>query len=423
MEKQTNSTSDPVPKLRFPEFKGEWENRKLGDIAKFSKGKGISKSEIAEDGKIECIRYGELYTRYGEVINDVYSRTNIDLKNLVLSDANDVIIPASGETQIDIATASCVIKSDIALGGDLNIIKTVNNGVFLSYYLNNRKKTEIANLAQGISVVHLYSSQLATLSLNLPAIPEQTRIASFFSVLDKKIAQLKQKKSLLEQYKKGVMQKLFTMSELGLVGSVDKRIDEEEEINPTVLKSKKSKFRQLRFKDVDGKEFPKWEIKKLGEVLETIPTKKHQIKSTEYNAEGRYKVIDQGQDLIAGYSDNEMNVFKRLPVIVFGDHTTIVKYIDFEFIVGADGTKLLTNNKNDNLKYLYYNLSFNNVAQEGYKRHFTMLSEVSLQIPCHREQTRIANFLSAIDEKINRTENQIQQTQQYKKGLLQNMFC
>ena len=121
-----------LPKLRFPEFKGEWERKRLGDIAKFSKGKGISKSEIAEDGKTDCIRYGELYTRYGEVINNVYSRTNVDAKKLVLSEANDVIIPASGETQIDISTASCVIKSGVALGGDLNIIKTENNGVFLS---------------------------------------------------------------------------------------------------------------------------------------------------------------------------------------------------------------------------------------------------------------------------------------------------
>lgn len=261
MEKQKN-----IPVLRFPEFKGEWEMKKLGDIAKFSKGKGISKSEIAEDGKIECIRYGELYTRYSEVISEVYSKTNVDVKNLVLSEGNDVIIPASGETQIDIATASCVIKKGIALGGDLNIIKTENNGVFLSYYLNNEKKNEIANLAQGISVVHLYSSQLATLNLNLPTLPEQTRIATFFTVLDRKITELKQKKTLLEQYKKGVMQKIF-LSELGLEGLEDSRIENEEE-NPTILESKKPKFRQLRFKDDKGKDFPKWEKKKLGEVCD-----------------------------------------------------------------------------------------------------------------------------------------------------------
>jgi type I restriction enzyme S subunit len=128
----------------------------LGEIASFSKGKGISKADIIEDGATECIRYGELYTTYGETIDEVKSRTNIDVDDLVLSEANDVIIPASGETQIDIATASCVLREGIALGGDLNIIKTKNNGVFLSYYLNYKKKQEIASLAQGISVVHLY---------------------------------------------------------------------------------------------------------------------------------------------------------------------------------------------------------------------------------------------------------------------------
>jgi type I restriction enzyme S subunit len=112
-----------TPKLRFPEFSENWNKHNLGEIACFSKGKGISKAEITENGATECIRYGELYTTYGETINEVKSKTNINQKDLVLSEANDVIIPASGETQIDIATASCVLKSGIALGGDLNIIK------------------------------------------------------------------------------------------------------------------------------------------------------------------------------------------------------------------------------------------------------------------------------------------------------------
>jgi type I restriction enzyme S subunit len=73
--------------------------------------------------------------------------------------------------------------------------------------------------------------------------------------------------------------------------------------------------------------------------------------------------------------------------------------------------------------YLYYNLQFNNVEQEGYKRHFTMLSEIYLQIPSLPEQTKIANFLSALDEKINRTQKQIEQAEVWKKGLLQQMFC
>ncbi len=175
-----------VPNLRFPEFEGEWKMKKLGEIATFSKGKGISKSDIEENGITECIRYGELYTHYREVINEIRSNTNVNISTLVLSEENDVIIPASGETKIDIATASCVLKAGIALGGDLNIIKTENNGVFLSYYLNSKKKMEIANLAQGISVVHLYSSQLASLSLSLPKLNEQSKISSFLGLVDER---------------------------------------------------------------------------------------------------------------------------------------------------------------------------------------------------------------------------------------------
>lgn len=196
----TDDDGKPFPK---------WEMKKLGEVAEFSKGKGISKADIIENGRTECIRYGELYTVYGETINKVISRTNIEDKNLVLSEANDVIIPASGETQIDIATASCVVRKGIALGGDLNIIKTRNNGVFLSYYLNSSKKQEIANLAQGISVVHLYSSQLSTLSISIPSLPEQTKIAHFLSSLDEKINHTETQIQETQAWKKGLLQRMF----------------------------------------------------------------------------------------------------------------------------------------------------------------------------------------------------------------------
>lgn len=113
MRKEINK----IPQLRFPEFKGEWKIERLGEISSFSKGKGISKSDIIEDGEFECIRYGELYTTYSEIIDSVKSATNIDKSKLIFSKKNDVIIPASGESQIDIATASCVIRCKIALGG------------------------------------------------------------------------------------------------------------------------------------------------------------------------------------------------------------------------------------------------------------------------------------------------------------------
>ncbi len=199
--------------IRFRDDDGQafpmWEKKRLGDVATFSKGKGISKSDISIDGEMECIRYGELYTIYSETIDEVNSRTNLKSKELVLSEANDIIIPASGETQIDIATASCVLRAGIALGGDLNIIKSENNGVFLSYYLNNKKKRDIANLAQGISVVHLYSSQLSSLEIDIPLISEQTKIANFFSAIDNKISHTQTQIEKAERWKRGLLQKMF----------------------------------------------------------------------------------------------------------------------------------------------------------------------------------------------------------------------
>lgn len=199
------------PKYRFPEFKkdGVWTEKTLGEVATILKGKGISKADIVEDGELPCIRYGELYTHYNETISTVKSYTNSNPEDLVLSKANDVIIPASGETQIDIAKASCVLESGVALGGDLNIIRSKINGVFLSYYLNNAKKNDIAQMAQGIAVVHLYPNQLKTLQLQIPNPKEQQKIASCLSTLEVIITLLTEKIEQLKQHKKGLMQGLF----------------------------------------------------------------------------------------------------------------------------------------------------------------------------------------------------------------------
>lgn len=199
--------------IRFTDDHGnpypDWEEKKLGDIAIFSKGKGISKSDIVIDGERECIRYGELYTHYGETIDDIKSRTNIEVDQLVLSEENDVIIPASGETQIDIATASCVLKKGVALSGDLNVIRSPLHGVFLSYYLNSALKLDIARLSQGISVVHLYPSHLRSLGLQVPHQKEQKKIANFLSSLDQKIDHVSKQLDQAQNFKKGLLQQMF----------------------------------------------------------------------------------------------------------------------------------------------------------------------------------------------------------------------
>lgn len=199
--------------IRFKDDEGkdfpDWEEKKLGEVGSFLKGKGISKSEIEAEGATPCIRYGELYTEYSELIQDTASSTNTPAKQLVLSEVNDVIIPASGETHIDIATASCVMKAGIALGGDLNIIRAKLNGVFLAYYLNNACNHAIARVAQGSSVIHLYPEQLKGLSLAFPSLPEQTKIANFLSALDRKIESVSTQIRETQTFKRGLLQQMF----------------------------------------------------------------------------------------------------------------------------------------------------------------------------------------------------------------------
>ena len=178
-----------VPNLRFPEFEGEWQEERLSNIADLSKGIGISKDQLSADGE-PCILYGELYTKYkSETIKEVISKTNIDNTKLVKSKANDVIIPCSGETAEEIATARCVLKDDVLLGGDLNIIRLHGyDGSFMSYQLNGKRKYDIAKVAQGVSVVHLYGEHLKNIKTINPSLNEQKKIANLLSLLDERIS-------------------------------------------------------------------------------------------------------------------------------------------------------------------------------------------------------------------------------------------
>lgn len=215
MQQLFPAEGETMPKLRFAEFRdsGEWLEDILDNVATFLKGKGISKSDISPTGILPCIRYGELYTHYTEIINSVISLTNLPPDELILSEANDVIIPSSGETREDIATASCVMTAGIALGGDLNIIRSEINGVFLSYYLTHAKKSSIAKIAQGDAVVHLYSSQLKKLIINFPKTKdEQIKIANCLTSLDELVKAQAEKIEALKIHKKGLIQGLFPVT-------------------------------------------------------------------------------------------------------------------------------------------------------------------------------------------------------------------
>lgn len=199
-----------IPEIRFKGFNREWEEKELGKVAIFSKGRGYTKSDLVDNGT-KIILYGRLYTQYQSVITEVDTYV-IPKKDSIYSKGNEVIVPASGETAEDISRAATVIESNILLGGDLNIIypdKKIDS-VFLTLNISNGKlQRELSQKAQGKSVVHLHNSDLQEISINYPIINEQSKIGTFFQNLDSLIDLHQRKYDKLTTVKKSMLEKMF----------------------------------------------------------------------------------------------------------------------------------------------------------------------------------------------------------------------
>jgi type I restriction enzyme S subunit len=185
LQKMFPKLGEACPEIRFPGFADAWEQRKLGDVAEFSKGHGYSKDDLRGEGD-PIILYGRLYTDYEAVVSsvDTYATKKA---NSILSQGGDIIIPASGETAEDIARASVVETPGIILGGDLNVVRLRTSFApeFVAREISNGAcQKELSKKAQGKSVVHIHSSDLQEVILKYPALSEQRRIGAFFASLD-----------------------------------------------------------------------------------------------------------------------------------------------------------------------------------------------------------------------------------------------
>lgn len=404
MTEQTNT-----PELRFSEFSKEWEFQELGNLAQFSKGKLLSKKDLNISG-IPCILYGELYTSYGAILNKVYSKTDSKKNSLVFSKKNQILIPSSGETDIDIATATA-INTDlkIAIGGDLNIITPINSdGRFISLYINGKGKHNLAKYAQGKSVVHLYNSDIKKLKFYLPSNnSEQQKIGDFFSKLDQQIELEEKKLELLEQQKKGYMQKIFS--------------------------------RELRFKDENGNSYPDWSIKKIEDISKVNKGFTPNTKNDEY-----WDELNENWLSIAGmtqkylYKGNKGITEKGALKHVKVDKDTLI--MSFKLTLGKLAIvkePIYTNEaichfvwkeSNVNTEYMYYYLNSINIstfgaqAVKGVTLNNDSINSIIVKLPVIQEQNKIAYFFNELDKLIRKQYAKIEVLKQRKKGLLQKMF-
>ncbi|HAR6174339.1 restriction endonuclease subunit S [Staphylococcus pseudintermedius] len=408
-----------VPDLRFPEFEGEWEEKKLGEFVDFGKGKLLGKKDLSEGGKYPCILYGELYTKYGAIINSIQSRTNVNPDKLKKAEKNQVLIPSSGETVEDIATASAIdVNEDVYIGGDLNILTPKkDDGKFISLSLNSVNKWNVSRFAQGKTVVHLYNNDLKKLKVNLPIqFEEQQKIGDFFSKLDRQIELEEQKLVLLEEQKKGYMQKIFSQ--------------------------------ELRFKDDNGNDYPEWEEKKLSDLGSY--SKSYSF-SRDVEGEGKVHHIHYGDihsklpskisdiNLLPTIKESKDFEFLQKGDIIFADASEDYKDLGKAIMVDIDEDNIIaglhTHVFRPNLQVvseflMYYTKTLNYfkfIKRQGTGISVLGISKKNLSnfilgLPEYKEQQKIGDFFSKLDQQIELQGQKIENLKQRKKGLLQKMF-
>ena len=210
LEKMFPKDGESVPEIRFAGFTDPWEQRKLGDIASFSKGSGYSKADIRESG-IPLFLYGRMYTQYETRVDSVDTFA-APRPGTLYSKGTEIVVPASGESAEDIARASAITREGIALGGDLNVVypQRMVTPLFLAYGLSHGSSQKLlAQKAQGKTVVHIHASDLKGLGIAFPDVTEQQAIGTFFSSLDDLITLHQRKLELLRNIKKSLLDKMF----------------------------------------------------------------------------------------------------------------------------------------------------------------------------------------------------------------------
>ena len=378
---KTNHDELIVPKIRFSEFIDSWEKITLNDIATFSKGKGISKNDISDKGT-PCIRYGELYTKYNYLISNIDSKTDLDKSELIFSEKNDILMPCSGETAIDLASASCVTRENVAIGGDITVIRTNQYSPFITYCINF-KKNEIAKFAQGVSIVHLYAKDFKDITLKIPKIEEQKKIVDFLEKIDKKIELLEKKLVLCRELELTIKNKIFN--------------------NET-----KNSFI------------------KLNEICSIKKGK--QLNKSDMIENGKYYVLNGGKEP-SGYT-NSWNVKENTITISEGGNSCgYVSFNSEKFYCGGHCYYLTFKTTDFDLNYLFHYLKYIEPKimrlrvgsglpniQKGDVENINILKKE------FGKQKEIGDFLESINIKISLILREKEELELFKKGLLQKMF-
>ena len=390
----TKQTQPLVPVLRFKEFDGDWNEKKLGDISNFL------------DGRRKPIKSSDRTKMKGEY--PYYGASGIiDYVNKYIFDEELILLGEDGENIVSRNSPLAFrVSGKCWINNHAHVI-VPKEGSDIDFMAHNLERINYLIYNTGTAQPKLNQEVCRKIPLITPTLPEQQKIASFLSAVDEKIQQLTAKKNLLEQYKKGVMQKLFSG--------------------------------KIRFKDENGNDFPDWEEKRLGEYLIhkstknkdlqvplvlSVSNKKGFISQNEqfdgYEVASKdlsnYKIVYR--DDIA-YNPSRINVGSIARLINFKQGIVSPMYVVFSLKNGLDIIFF------ENLYSIHRFKHLIKVGCSGSVRdslNFDDLCDFTFNIPSIKEQQKIATYLSSLDTKIETVNKRITQTQTFKKGLLQQMF-
>ncbi|MDN5488983.1 MAG: restriction endonuclease subunit S [Acinetobacter sp.] len=385
------------PKLRFKEFDSEWALQNLGSLFSKRRDKGIS-----------GVPTYSVTLNNGIVNRDDLERdtpTNLSPQEHLLVKKNDLAYNMMRMWQgaLGLAPTDGIVSPAYVV---LKPSEQKTNSNFFEYYFKrNRQIHNFWAYSQGLTEdrLRLYFDDFKVIKINAPSKEEQTKIASFLSGVDEKIAQLTQKHKLLRQYKQGMMQKLFSQ--------------------------------QIRFKADDGSEFREWDQKELKDVAQINPKAKKLPENFIYID---LESVEKGQLLLEKNITLNEAPSRAQRLLAKGDvlFQMVRPYQQNNYYFNLDGQYVASTGYAQirtelNSKFIYYAVHekafldevMNRCTGTGYPAiNSSDLSTIEIGIPCLEEQIKISNFLSAIDQKIEKVAQQIEETKQWKKGLLQQMF-
>ncbi|MGK4198301.1 restriction endonuclease subunit S [Fusobacterium sp. HC1336] len=398
-----------VPKLRFKEFSDEWEEKKLGDILEFKNGVNASKEQYGKG--IKFINVLDIlnndFITYDNIIGKVDIDNNILEKYSVTY--GDILFQRSSETREEVGMANVYLdKKNIATFGGF-VIRGKKIGEYIPIFLNKLLKTnlarnEITSKSGGSTRYNVGQETLKDVRLLFPILQEQEKIANFLTNIDKKISLTEKKLELFREYKKGVMQKIFSQ--------------------------------ELRFKDSNGNDYPEWEEKTLGNYINFLTG--YPFNSKKFNEEKRGVPLIRIRNLldsnISTYYEGEYEnkyIIKREDILIGMDGDfNVVKWKNNGALLNQRIVKVFSKNNLELCNtFLYYILEkpIKNINLKTFSttvKHLSVkdIEKIIVNLPILKEQEKIANFLSDIDNKIENIEKELEGLKEFKKGLLQQMF-